>query len=51
MRLTFSSDIEAMDSARRTISGKILPFGNEVGHTNVGKVVFEDESEIGRAHV
>ena len=44
MRLTFSSDIEAMDSARRTISGKILPFGNEVGHTNVGKVVFEDGS-------
>ena len=44
MRLTLSSDIEAMDSARRTISGKILPFGNEVGHTNVGKVVFEDGS-------
>ena len=44
MRLTFSSDIEAMDSARRTISGKILPFGNEVGYTNVGKVVFEDGS-------
>jgi HK97 family phage major capsid protein len=44
MRLTFSSDIEAMDNARRTISGKILPFGNEVGHTNVGKVVFEDGS-------
>jgi HK97 family phage prohead protease len=39
--LTFSASIEAADTGRRIISGKIVPFGNEVGHTNVGRVVFE----------
>ena len=40
MKLTFSSEITAADSARRTISGKIAPIG-EVGHTSAGKVIFE----------
>jgi HK97 family phage prohead protease len=41
MRLTFNaSDIQA-DEGRRLISGKILPFENEIGQTNVGKVVFK----------
>ena len=40
MKLTFTaSDIQA-DEGRRLISGKILPFGDEIGHTNVGKVKF-----------
>ena len=39
MHLTFSSDIECSIS-ERTISGKIVPFENEVGHTSAGKVVF-----------
>ena len=43
MHLTFSSDIECSIS-ERTISGKIVPFGNEVGHTSAGKVVFEKGS-------
>lgn len=38
--LTFSSTIEASDSTRRVIAGKIVPFG-EPGFTSVGKVVFE----------
>lgn len=38
--LTFSGTIEAADSTRRIISGKIVPF-NEPGYTSVGKVVFE----------
>lgn len=42
--LTFSASIEAADAGRRIISGKIVPFGNEVGHTNVGRVVFEKGS-------
>ena len=41
--LTFSASIEASDTNRRIISGKIVPFG-EVGSTNVGKVVFEKGS-------
>ena len=40
MKLTFSSEITAADSARRIISGKIAPIG-EVGHTSAGKVIFE----------
>jgi len=40
MKLTFSSEITATDSARRIISGKIAPVG-EVGHTSAGKVIFE----------
>ena len=39
MHLTFSSDIECSIS-ERTISGKIVPFENEVGYTSAGKVVF-----------
>lgn len=38
--LTFSGVIEASDSTRRVIAGKIVPFG-EPGFTSVGKVVFE----------
>ena len=40
MHLTFSSDIECSIS-ERTISGKIVPFGGEIGHTSAGKVIFE----------
>jgi HK97 family phage major capsid protein len=41
MKLTFTaSDIQA-DEGRRLISGKILPFGDEIGHTSVGKVKFK----------
>ena len=40
MKLTFSNEITAADTARRTISGKIAPIG-EVGHTSAGKVIFE----------
>jgi len=43
INLTFSGIIEATDSTRRIIAGKILPFG-EIGHTNVGDVVFEKGS-------
>ncbi|HAC92486.1 MAG TPA: hypothetical protein DCF63_17930, partial [Planctomycetaceae bacterium] len=40
MKLTIqASDIQA-DEGRRIISGKILPFGDEIGQTNVGKVKF-----------
>jgi len=40
MILTFSGNIEAVDSGdRRTISGKIAPYG-EVGNTSAGRVVF-----------
>ena len=38
--ITFSADLTA-DSATRTISGKIVPIGNEAGSTNMGKVIFE----------
>ena len=38
--LTFSAELTA-DSAARTISGKIVPFGGEVGNTSAGRVVFE----------
>ena len=42
--LTFSGNIEAVDSGeRRTISGKIAPYG-EVGYTSAGKVVFAVDS-------
>jgi len=40
MKLTFTAtDIQA-DEGRRLISGKILPFNNEIGYTNVGRVKF-----------
>ncbi len=42
--LTFSGNIEAVDSGeRRTISGKIAPYG-EIGYTSAGKVVFSEGS-------
>lgn len=40
MELTFSADLTA-SMAERTISGKIVPIGTEVGQTSAGKVVFE----------
>jgi HK97 family phage prohead protease len=40
MNLTFSSEIEATDTSRRTISAKIAPY-DTVGFTSVGKVIFE----------
>jgi HK97 family phage prohead protease len=43
MHLTFSSDVECSIS-ERTISGKIVPFGGEVGQTSAGKVIFEKGS-------
>ncbi len=41
MILTFSSQVEAADTERRIIAGKIVPFENEIGNTSVGKVIFE----------
>ena len=38
--LTFSADLTASETDR-TISGKIVPLGAEVGNTSVGKVIFE----------
>ena len=47
MILTFSSQVEAADTERRIIAGKIVPF-EEPGNTSVGKVVFAKGSiEIG----
>jgi HK97 family phage prohead protease len=44
MKLTFTAtDIQA-DEGRRIISGKILPFNNEIGYTNVGRVKFRSGS-------
>ena len=43
MILTFSSNIEASDTERRMISGKIAPYG-EVGSTSAGAVVFQEGS-------
>jgi HK97 family phage major capsid protein len=44
MKLTFTAtDIQA-DEGRRLISGKILPFNNEIGYTNVGRVKFRSGS-------
>jgi HK97 family phage major capsid protein len=41
MKITLqASEIQA-DEGRRLISGKILPFENEIGYTNVGKVKFK----------
>ena len=41
--INFSADLEASES-RRIISGKIVPFENEIGNTSVGKVIFEKGS-------
>ena len=46
MILTFSGNVEAVDSGeRRTISGKIAPYG-EVGNTSAGRVVFAKGSIV-----
>jgi HK97 family phage prohead protease len=41
--LTFSSNIEASDTERRIIAGKIAPYG-ELGNTSAGAVVFAEGS-------
>lgn len=41
--LTFSAELTASETDR-TISGKIVPLGAEVGNTSVGKVIFEKDS-------
>jgi len=38
--LTFSQEIQAADTEKRTIYGMVAPYG-EVGHTSAGPVVFE----------
>ena len=46
MILTFSGNVEAVDSGeRRIISGKIAPYG-EIGYTSAGKVVFAEGSIV-----
>jgi HK97 family phage prohead protease len=41
--INFTADVEASES-RRIIAGKIAPYGNEIGHTSAGKVIFEANS-------
>ena len=41
--ITFSTDIIAANSSKRELTGVIVPF-NEVGHTNMGDVVFQQGS-------
>jgi HK97 family phage prohead protease len=41
--INFSADLEASES-RRIIAGKIAPYGDEIGNTSAGKVVFEANS-------
>jgi len=41
--INFAADLEASES-RRIIAGKIVPFGDEIGNTSAGKVVFEANS-------
>lgn len=43
MKLTFSADLTA-STTDRSISGKIVPIGAEVGNTSAGKVIFEKGS-------
>jgi HK97 family phage prohead protease len=38
--INFSADLEASES-RRIIAGKIVPFGDEIGNTSAGRVIFE----------
>lgn len=42
--LKFSNDIEASDTERRIIAGKIVPYSTEIGHTSAGKVIFAADS-------
>ena len=41
--ITFSTDIIAANSSKRELTGVIVPFG-QVGHTNMGDVVFQQGS-------
>ena len=41
--INFSADLTASES-RRVISGKIVPYENEIGDTSAGKVIFEKGS-------
>ena len=41
--INFSAELEASES-RRIISGKIVPFENEIGNTSIGKVIFQKGS-------
>ena len=43
MKLTFSTPIEAADTQRRIISGKVMEYG-AIGHTSAGAVMFEHGS-------
>lgn len=41
LALNFALQVDAADPERRVIAGKIVPFGAEVGYTNVGPVRFQ----------
>jgi len=43
MLLNFNQDLTC-DEGRRIISGKIVPFDNEIGNTSAGRVIFEKNS-------
>jgi HK97 family phage prohead protease len=43
MKLNFNQDLTC-DEGRRIISGKIVPFDNEIGYTSAGKVIFQKNS-------
>ena len=42
--LKFSNDIEASDTERRIIAGKIVPYATEIGSTSAGAVIFAADS-------
>ena len=44
LSLSFSLSVEAADTERRVIAGKIVPFDGEIGNTNVGPVRFSKGS-------
>lgn len=44
LSLAFSLSVEAADTERRVIAGKIVPFDGEIGNTNVGPVRFSKGS-------
>lgn len=44
LSLKFGMNVESADTDSRTISGKIVPFGGEVGNTSVGPVAFDQNS-------
>lgn len=43
MQINFNQDL-VCEEGRRIISGKIVPFGDEIGHTSAGRVIFERDS-------